>query len=184
METEFGKIMQLGYVVEDVEATAAQWSSRLNVGPFYTLDNTMDQYYFRGVRTDVELRLAFGYWGSVQVELIQPLGNADTLYSCALRAAPGKLNHCATLVSDLDGLLERHNLKDRVIQSGRMHTGLNFVYLDEYLPGGLHLELIEAQESTVQAFSAMQAIAENWDGKNPLRPMSLIGNDIAALTKP
>lgn len=174
--------MQLGYVVEDIEASARQWVTSVGAGPFYQLEGLeMDQYFYRGQRTDLTMSLAFGYWGDIQVELIHPLNQADTLYSRALKDAPGRLNHLATVVSDLDDLLNRHQLNDRVIQSGKMPTGLQFVYLEEYIPGGLHLELIEAQESTLQAFAGMKQIAAQWDGSHPLRPMSAVGEDLAAL---
>jgi methylmalonyl-CoA/ethylmalonyl-CoA epimerase len=180
MSSEFGQIMQLGYIVTDVQAAALDWAQRVGAGPFYLLDHiAMDQYYFRGVRTTAELRLAFGYWGDQQIELIQPVGNADTLYSRAVQVSAGKLNHVATVVSDIDSLLEGRKLQDRVIQSGKMPTGLKFVYLEEYIPGGLHLELIEAQESTLMAFKGMQAASARWDGKNPVRPMSQLQQDLA-----
>lgn len=181
MSNEFGQIMQHGYIVGDVETAAVEWARRVGAGPFYVLDHiAMDQYYFRGVRTDVELRLAFGYWGSLQIELIQPLGHSDTLYSRALRSTAGQLNHCATVVADIDGLLARRQLQNRVVQAGKMPTGLKFVYLEEYLPGGQHLELIEAQESTVMAFAAMEAASRRWDGKTPVRPMAQLQQDLAA----
>ncbi len=184
MNSDFGQIMQLGYVVEDIETTAREWVERTGAGPFYTLDQLeMDQYYYRGERTDLTMSLAFGYWGDIQVELIHPLNEADTLYTRALKDAPGKLNHLATVVSDLDALLSRHQLNDRVIQSGKMPTGLQFVYLEEHVPGGLHLELIEAQDSTLQAFEGMKQIAAQWDGSHPLRPMSAVGDDLAALKR-
>src|SRR5579862_2930897 len=93
MTKDFGPIMQHGYIVEDVDKAAAEWVERVGAGPFYILDrNAMDQYYYRGVRTDVEIKLGFGYWGSVQIELIQQLNKADTLYSRAARVTAGKIN--------------------------------------------------------------------------------------------
>jgi hypothetical protein len=183
MSVGFGAIMQHGYIVEDVEKAAEEWAARVDVGPFYVLDRMrMDQYFFRGVRTDVELRLGFGYWHGIQIELIQPLNDADTLYRRALRGSAGKINHLATVVTDLDGLLASRRLENRVIQSGNMPSGLKFVYLEEYLPGGLHLELMEATESTLMAFAGMQKVCRTWDGRNPVRPMSALGQDLAALT--
>jgi hypothetical protein len=141
----------------------------------------MDQYHFRGVRMDVELRLGFGYWDGIQIELIQQLNDADTLYKRALRTAAGQLNHFATLVPDLDALLTSRQLHNRVIQHGDMPSGLKFAYLEEYLPGGQHLELVQAQESTVMAFAGMQKAARQWDGRNPVRPISQLAADLAAL---
>lgn len=174
--------MQHGYIVDNVAKAAIEWSERVGAGPFYVLDQVkMDQYYYRGKRTEVELRLGFGYWGSIQIELITQLNDADTLYSRALKSAPGKLNHCATIVSDIDSLLSSRNLAKRVIQSGSMPTGVKFVYLEEYLPDGLHLELIQPAGGALQGFAGMEAIARNWDGKNPVRPASALAEDLAAL---
>lgn len=184
MNSEFGDIMQLGYIVADVKAVAAKWVESVDVGPFYILDSiAFDDYRYRGVRTELELCLGFAYWGSVQVELIQPLNTADTLYTRALKTAPGKLNHCATIVENIDELLNAHQLHDRVVHDGKMPTGVKFAYLEDYLPGGLHLELTQVQESSLQAFAGMQAIAKSWDGKRPLRAMSELGADLAALSK-
>ena len=130
MNGGFGAVMQHGYIVTNAAAAAVEWAQRVGAGPFYVIDRMpMDQYFYRGVRTELELRLAFGYWEGLQIELIEPLGSADSLYSRALRDAPGKLNHCATVVSDIDRLLAQHGLHDRVIQSGKMPSGLKFVYL-------------------------------------------------------
>jgi hypothetical protein len=182
MSLDFGAIMQHGYIVADVEKTALQWAERIGAGPFYVLDRMrMEQYYFRGVRTDVELCLGFGYWQGIQIELIRPLNEADTLYSRALHSCAGKLNHVATVVANIDAVLASRGLQQRVIQSGNMPSGLKFVYLEEYVPGGLHLELIEAQESTLKAFAGMQTAARHWDGRNPVRPISALAQDLAAL---
>lgn len=183
MQSDLGKIMQLGYIVEDVAKAANEWAERLGVGPFYMLDRMeIDEYYYRGVRTDLEMCLAFGYWGDMQIELIQPLNDADTFYSRALKDAPGELNHCCTVVSGLDALVASRNLQSKVIHSGASSTGVKFVYLEEYLPGGLHLELAEMPESALQAYAGMKAVTQSWDGKNLLRPMTAIGEDIAALS--
>src|SRR5258706_16022686 len=116
MSNPFGRIMQHGYIVTDVNAVALQWVERLGVGPFYVLDRIVqDQYYYRGKLTPLELRLGFAYWGDIQVELVQPLNDADTLYHRAIRAAPGQINHCATVVKDLDALLTSRRLENRVI---------------------------------------------------------------------
>lgn len=183
MTGNFGTIMQHGYIVHDVEKTAREWADRVGVGPFYVMDQALDNYYYRGVRTPVELRLGFAYWGPVQIELIQPLSSTDTLYTRALKASAGLLNHCAAIVSDLDGLLEQRNLRSRIVQSGSMPSGVKFAYLEEYLHGGLHLELIEAPENNLQVFAGMEAIARQWDGRNPVRGTADLGQDLAALQR-
>jgi hypothetical protein len=182
MKVDFGAIMQHGYIVADVEKAAAEWAKRLDVGPFYVAGGMpMEQYYYRGVRMTVELRMAFAYWHGIQIELIQQVNDADSLYQRAAHSSPGKLNHVATVVKDIDSLLASRGLANRVIQNGDMPSGLKFVYLEEYLPGGLHLELIQATPSTLMAFAGMEKAARLWDGRKPIRSMADLGADLAAL---
>jgi len=71
MRSEFGEIMQLGYVVEDVRATAMEWVEAVGAGPFYVIESQpMNNYHYRGIKTHAEISIAFGYWGEMQVELI------------------------------------------------------------------------------------------------------------------
>ena len=184
MKSDFGTIMQLGYIVGDVPAAARRWAD-LGVGPFYMLEGQeLDNYYFRGELTELKMTMAFGYWGDIQVELITPVNDTDNLYTRALKDAPGKLNHYATIVADLDALLDAHNLGEQhIIQSGSMSSGVKFVYLDEFMPGGLHLELIQSPESAQQGFEGMKAVAKAWNGENPVRSMMSLGEDLAALKK-
>lgn len=180
MNSDVGQIMQFGYVVENIEQTANDWSERLGVGPFYGLDRIdFDQFYYRGKHTELSLQLAFSYWGDIQIELIRPLNTADTLYSRAVKNTPGALNHVATIVDNVDGVIAKHELHDHVAHCGHMPSGVNFVYLEEYMPGGLHLELVEAHEATQQAYSAMQGIANGWNGERLFRSMSSLAEDMA-----
>jgi methylmalonyl-CoA/ethylmalonyl-CoA epimerase len=181
MNGAFGQVMQHGYVVHDVDEVAREWAGRVGAGPFYVFDRMVMEQSFRGKRVEVETRLAFGYWGSIQIELIQPLNDVETLYSQGLRDAPGMLHHMATIVPDLSSLLVNQGLEDHVMQSGTMPTGVKFAYLNEYLPGKCHLELIQAPESALAGFAAMQAMSQHWNGDRPVRSMADLGADMAAL---
>lgn len=172
--------MQFGYIVEDIERSAKEWAESLGVGPFYCLDRIeLDQYYYRGVHTPLSLSLAFSYWGDIQIELIRPLNKQDTLYSRALQETPGQLNHVATIVDDVQALISKNQLEDQVVHSGHMPSGVNFVYLENYVPGGLHLELVESHAGTQQAYDGMQRVAQCWEGERLLRPMDALAQDIA-----
>ena len=184
MLPNLGAIMQHGYVVKNLQEAALEWTTKLGIGPFYSIENLqIEQCHFRNVQTKLEISVAFAYWGGIQIELIQQLSDERTLYSEAASNAAGKLNHCATIVDDIDLLLQRHKLNNRILQSGAMPNGLRFVYLDQYLPGSYHLELIEAQNSTLQAFAGMQAVTKAWNGLKPFRPIAALGEDLAALNQ-
>lgn len=175
-----GPIIQHGYVVDNLEHVAHQWVEAVGAGPFYVNEVTLEGYLYRGRPASCPLRIAVGYWGDIQVELIEPASDDDNLYNRALPEENGRLNHCATHVPDLATVLDGCNLHDRVLQSGHVASGAKFVYLDNYLPGGLHLELIQFPQGGDALFPLMAEAARQWDGSNPIRPGSAIMEDLAA----
>lgn len=183
MSIDVGAVFQQGYIVANLEEAAQEWIERVGAGPFYVMDHlAMENYYYRGKHTPIEMRMAFGYWGPMQIELIQPLGSATSLYSDALKTGADKLNHCATFINgSLDELLDTHDLRKCIIHEGHMPTGLKFAYLDSYLPDGSHLELIQATEEARMGFQGMQAIHAQWDKQTrPIRPIADLGKDLGS----
>ena len=177
----FEEINQHGYVVSDADRAALHHFELVGAGPFYVGDFTLDNYKYRGEARECRLRIAVGYWGTIQVEFIQPLKAEGTLYPDALPRHDGLLNHFAMPVADIDSWLAKRNLADRVLQSGEMRqSGVKFVYLENIFPGGLHLELVQAPEAMLGMYAALVAARATWDRRNPLRPMSAIQEDLAA----
>ena len=169
---EIGKIIQHGYVVEDVEQAALNWVERTGAGPFFVFDRVeFGDYALRGQKATMALRIALGFWADLQIELIQPL-EAEGVFAEALRQAPGQINHYGVFTEDLDGLLERHALKDRILHEGAMPGLLDFVYLDGYVPGGLHLEIVQPTPAFLEGFRAMEQAARGWDGQDPIRKVA------------
>ncbi|MBE0692063.1 MAG: VOC family protein [Aquamicrobium sp.] len=66
-----GPATQLGFVVRDVEAAMRHWIEVFGVGPFVCMERGVAQppsvTWMRGAPVTVELKLAFGFMGDVQV---------------------------------------------------------------------------------------------------------------------
>jgi hypothetical protein len=182
MSADFERIIQHGYVVGDVEAAARAWGERLGVGPFYVIDQDFESYWFQGapLATPLRLRIACSFWGDLHIELIQPLAGSDNLYSRAVREEGGRLNHCAVLVDDLDETIRTRGLEKDVLQSGSVTSGVKFVYLGRYMPGGEHLEVIQPSEQMRMGLSGLAAIASRWDGRDPVRRGEVMAADLSA----
>lgn len=177
-----GPIIQHGYVVDSVERYARKWVAAVGAGPFYVNEVELEDYRYRGKAVGCPLRIAVGYWGGIQIELIEPVSDDDNLYNRALPGENGRLNHCAAHVPDLESVLDSRNLRDRILQAGHVASGARFVYLENFLPGGLHLELIQFPEGGDALFPLMEALSRQWDGRNPVRPGSALREDLAAMT--
>lgn len=106
-----GPSTQLGFVVRDLDAAVRHWTQVLGVGPFLFLDRGTGRppnpSVFRGRQTVVELRLAFGFLGDVQVELIQQVNDAPSPYREFLKQGREGLQHLGYWVHDHAGARQR-----------------------------------------------------------------------------
>ena len=99
-----GPATQLGFVVRDLDAAVAHWTQVRGVGPFLFLDKGTGRppnpSLFRGEPTVVELRLAFGFLGAVQIELIEQVNDAPSPYREFLAQGREGLQHLGYWVHD------------------------------------------------------------------------------------
>lgn len=185
LEGVIGEVNQHGYVVMDAGKAAIEWFEKVGAGPFYIGDFTLEGFACKGRSLEPRLRIAVGYWGSIQVELIQPLDAPGTIYEEVLPREDGQLNHLAIPVTDIDAWLKDHDAANKILHSGEMRqSGVRFVYIDRYLPGGLHLELVQAPPAMLAMYGAIARYRTQWDGTEPLRPMDAIQKDLAAAGLP
>ena len=118
---------------------------------------------------ELDLCVAIAYTGGQQIELVQQLNDAPSIYTEFLaHNAPG-LQHMGVLVDDLQTSLDQYELHAKVVQQGRTAAGINFAYVDTGGHNGTLLELIEADTRVRGFFDHMRRCAENWDGSEPLR---------------
>ena len=170
MSRFFGPIFQSGYVVEDWESAARHWIDKLGVGPFFVLRHVeFSRCFYRGEATDADVTVALAFSGEHQIELVQQHNSAPSIYTDFLQRAPYGLQHVGALTADLDLALDEHGLRDHRIQWGETVAGQRFAYVDTAFTEGTMLELIEADQSMLDAFEYMRRAATDWDGSKPIR---------------
>lgn len=99
-----GPATQLGFVVRDLDAAVRHWIEVLGVGPFLYLDKGTGRppnpSFFRGEEVRVEIRLAFGFIGEVQIELIEQVNDAPSPYREFIAEGREGLQHLGYWVYD------------------------------------------------------------------------------------
>ena len=170
----FGPIVQNAYVVRDLEAAVAHWTSKIGIGPFYMLEHIpFGRVYFRGSLLALDLSVAIAQWGEVQVELIVQHDASASIYTeFAARHGQG-LQHVGVMTASLDAHLERlRPLGIEPVQWGATANGMRFAYVntDEH-PGGM-IELIETGPAVEAFFAMVRKAGANWDGTRPLRRLT------------
>jgi hypothetical protein len=169
MTSAFGPVRQAGYIVSDLKGATAFWLS-LGVGPFFTLPSyEVANCEYRGARTSPRLDIAISYSGSLQIELIQPLDEQDSLYRELARLPHAGPHYLTYWVNDLAAAVGRaRELGCEVVQSGGVAGAGRFTYFKA--ANGPLFELLEVNDMIRGWFGSMQTAAEGWDGERPVRP--------------
>ena len=172
MRQLFGPVMQNAFVVNNLEAALDHWTRVMGVGPFFVFERVeFAEVWYRGQSVlDIDLTVAIGYWGSLQIELIRQRNDVPSIYTEFPAREVGGLQHMGVITESVARDLAR--LKDvgiQPVQYGITAGGLRFAYVStNQHPGGM-IELIESNPRMLKFFSKMQAAAQAWDGSEPVR---------------
>lgn len=171
MAALFGPVMQLGFVVPDLERAIRHWHENVGLGPFFVLEHVQfAATWYRGRPASVDMSVALAQWGAVQVELIQQFNDVPSIYSDFAGRPQGGLQHVGVMTDSVERDLER--LRERSIvpvQWGSTANGIRFAYVaTDHHPGGM-IELIEHGPAIDGFFAMVREAAVDWDGSRPVR---------------
>jgi hypothetical protein len=106
-ELGLGKVVQVGFVVRDLDEAIARYTPLF--GPF---KKTPPEYAVQGAsykgeaRSQYELRIAFGYSGDLEIELIQWVAG-DTPHRDFIQAGREGMHHVQFRIDNCDAWVEK-----------------------------------------------------------------------------
>ena len=171
MHKNFGPIMQIAFVVRDLDAAIDHWTGVMSVGPFFLFEHVpYSELIFRGQATQVDMTAALAYSGETQIELIFQHNDAPSIYSEFLGAGRTGVQHLGVMTHSVERDLERMAAQGvEPAQSGRTAWGVHFAYLaTDHDPGGM-IELIEHGKVIDDAFRQIREASLRWDGKTRIQ---------------
>ncbi|MGE3744967.1 MAG: VOC family protein [Sphingomonadaceae bacterium] len=164
------RIRQLGYVTDDVEASAMEWVRSVGAGPFFVMKGMgfRDWSYF-GAPQEMTLDIAFGQVGDIMVELIRPNGPWPNVYGEAMPSSGCRAHHHGYLVGDLDAAAAE--LGGSPVTQAHLSAETELRYFDRCKSLGLFVELISDSLESREFFELSAKAAREWDGESdPVRP--------------
>ena len=175
-----GGIVQVAYVVEDLQKSITEFSEKFNIGPwFYSNGYTLKEAYYRGEPTDMRMGLALSFSGNMCFEVIQPLDDKPSVYWDVIKKKGYGFHHLGMATTQYEIDVARYQKMGYVLAfEGLTPRGIRFAYFDTTgdLPG--MLELIEYNDTQLKFLSLMQQASVNWDGKDPSRKIEIITNQL------
>jgi catechol 2,3-dioxygenase-like lactoylglutathione lyase family enzyme len=166
-----GKIIQLAFVPADMEAALAFWTQTIGAGPFFALEHIqMESPRYRGAPLDIDFSIMMGYWGDIQIELIQQHNDTPSIYTTWLREGRQGLHHVCIVANDM--AYARQVCAEAgatVEQEAILPGGGEVIYVDTGGGPGTLVEIVKPPEGLLAAFEMFREAARNWDGSNPVR---------------
>lgn len=169
-----GAIMQVAYVVDDLEKAAKRWASHLNIGPWVIMEHfPAENMRYYGEPTDIDISLALAFTDTMSFELIVQHDDTPSVYKDVVeKHGYGAFHHWAVTTDTFDADVERYlNDGAKVAFSGEVVPvgRKRFAYIDTLgkLPG--MIELIELSDGVEDLFAGIKAQSEGWDGSDPTR---------------
>jgi len=102
-------IIQIAYVVDDLDEAMRHYVEELSVGPWFVLrDWTPDDASYRGAPSQAPMHLAMAYNGHIQLELIQPTDDSPSVYREVLGTTGPGFHHFGVACEDYDATLARY----------------------------------------------------------------------------
>lgn len=172
MSRIFGAVAQNGYVVRDIHAAMDHWINVLGVGPWFYVEKVKTDYFrYHGEDSNLEMSVAVANSGDLQIELIQQLNDAPSMYKDFLDAGREGLQHVAYWSKDYQAVYDNAlALGYRVGHEGQIGGEKGrFSYFETELHPGSVVELSDVSGPKGVFFEFVKKAAQNWDGSNPIR---------------
>ncbi|MBO0852772.1 MAG: VOC family protein [Nocardia sp.] len=169
---------QIAWVVDDLDSAVKQWQETTGIGPFFVgahIGGMVTDARYRGRPVELDLSGAIAHAGSVQIELIQPHGTGPSPFREVYAEGEGGLHHVQAFVEDIEAKCrnyEEHGFE--VVMTGSVAGQTPVAYVDTRPLIGCMTELMGQQGPAAQMFSAVAAIAADWDGSDPIRDMTTL----------
>lgn len=119
----------------------------------------------------MDISLALGYSGDLQIELIQQHNNAPSVYQEFLDAGRQGVHHIGIMPNDYKATLDHYRSLGHEAAFECDFGGAELTYVDTLSALGHFVELWDNHDNFKGLFTMIEDAAKDWDGKNPVRPM-------------
>ncbi len=167
---KLGPIMQMAYVPQDIPAALRFWTETIGAGPFYSMPHigylSAD---YRGQPSNIDFSLYIGYWGDMQIELIEQHCDSPSIYKSWRDSGQEGLHHVCLLVDDIARARAAADAAGAKVEQSLELDGGAAIYLDTGGGPGTMVEVLQPAPGFDALCDMMRAAHRDWDGSDPVR---------------
>ena len=165
-------IRQLGYVVSDMDKALKHWVDVVGAGPFFMIEHcALREQVYRGQPSAVDVDIALGNSGDVQIELICQNNDVPSIYNETNSAGHVGLHHFGIMPASFE--LAKASFVEKGCEEVFSCTvsRAELAYFDTRERLGHFTELWENSNVFNDVARLVEDAARSWNGSNPIRPM-------------
>lgn len=166
-------VMQVAFMVDDLEAAAHRWIRTTGIGPFLTVPHVhLAEYDYRGSKASgLDFSVALAQTGGVQIELVQQHCDSPSAYRDTIAKGVQGFHHLAIYTDRYDETYRGYVDQGFISAVDGMFGKLRFSYIDTSAAIGCMIELVEEDADQSAFFRRVADAAAGWDGvTDPIRP--------------
>jgi hypothetical protein len=169
------RFFQLGFLVDDVIASAARWARVFGVGPFTVLPRLETACTYRGKESVHEVQIAVSQAGPVQIELIQQICDRPSVYRDFFPKGGTGLHQLCTVTTHYDDKKAYYTGLGYELTSEIIGRGHRVSYIDTVADFGFFTEVVESSASFLAQLAEISQTCAEWDGVDPVRLLTRDG---------
>ena len=140
---ELPPVAHLCIIVKDLNKAVEYFSSNFDIGPFRIIEASRKGATIHGIRGDYKLKLAFGKFGPVELEIEQVL-EGKPIQGEFIEAKGEGLHHLGFYVDDLDAEIAKYKKRGfNITQQSPPGSESRFAFVDTEKVGGMSFELVQ-----------------------------------------
>jgi hypothetical protein len=165
---------QLAFVVEDIYAAMESFTKHVAAGPWFLMERVqINNFKYRGRAAQINLSIANGNAGHLQIELIQQNDDAPSPFTEIITTRGYGLHHQGVAVRDFDAELRKFEMMGyEEVAYAENDIPVRAAYLDTKGTFPSFIEIMETNETVEAMFTAIYNASVGWDGKDPVRRIS------------
>ena len=161
-------VIQLGYVVEDIERSVTEFGKRLGIGPWYRFRASPPRpsAFYRGRPAHHDISFALAFHGTMMLELMQQHDDSPSVLREGIARRGYGFHHWGIGTRRFDERVAEETAQGKeVIYTARTGRGVRIAFFEGPGPMQGMKELIEVTSANEEFYAAIAQQANQWDGK-------------------
>jgi hypothetical protein len=169
------RVEQIAFVVPDIDAAMSHHAAMFGSGPYF-LNHIVDgDCIYRGAPSKLNVKFALGQWGDVQLEFIENVDDAPSLFrELNVADSPRSVfHHVCLLPASLSESISSFAAQGfPVVSDMTTPVGTRIVMVDTVDRYGHFVELHERSPHVDRVYANIRRASEEFDGERLVRPFS------------